>query len=143
MAHMGIGGLKGAVVPEHDKITVVAMPARVPDDAVAGGHDRRTRRHREVDAAMHLGVAKDRMVPHAEAGAQARAVDGCSQQRFAHAFAARIEEVRPGGPWRVAIEAKARSALRHRGVYDVEVAHSVAVLLVEPLAHLTRPADRM
>ena len=89
--HVGIGRLVSAIVADADVDAVGAVAARVFDDPVAGGHDRRATRGREVDAAVHLGIAKDRVFAPAETRAQPGAIDRCLEQGAAGALPARVE----------------------------------------------------
>src|SRR5690606_3551094 len=73
--HMRIGrGVAVGMLDAHI-LAVAAVPAGHLDDAVAGRLDRRADGGAEITALVHQAVAEDRMAPHAELGAQPRAVD--------------------------------------------------------------------
>src|SRR5580704_9649787 len=65
-AHMPIGRLVAVVVADQDEFSITRFPASLFDRAVASGIDWRAGGCRPVHAGMHLGVAEDWMLPHAE-----------------------------------------------------------------------------
>src|SRR4029077_10985500 len=65
-AHVSVCGFVAVGVANADIFAVAGFPARLLDDTIARGVDRRTGRPRPIDAGMHLGVAEDRMVADAE-----------------------------------------------------------------------------
>ena len=70
-AHMGVKGFITIGMFQLDHIAVGAVAAGKFDDAFAGRLDRRSGRGAEIDAHMHLGIAQERMLAHAETGGQA------------------------------------------------------------------------
>src|SRR3546814_15444341 len=80
---MCVGGVGFGIVPDADVLAVAALAAGEPEDAVAGGHDRRPGRRGEVDPPVHLRIAQDRMPAHAELGGEAGAVERGPEKRTA------------------------------------------------------------
>ena len=65
-AHMSIGGVKAAGMPNADILAVAALAAAIGDYAVTRCIDRRTRGCGKVDAAMHFRVTENRVAALAE-----------------------------------------------------------------------------
>ena len=60
--HMGIGGVIGIIVADQDVVAITTIAADLGNRAITSGKDRGAGRGSKVDAFVHLGVAKDRVL---------------------------------------------------------------------------------
>ena len=88
-----IGGLVAVGVADDDLLAVAARPARLLDDAIAGGDDRGAHRGRPVDAGVHAHIAQYGVPAGAEAGAEGAGRQRVAQQELLGAAAVLVEIV--------------------------------------------------
>ena len=69
--HVAVGGVIAVGMADAHVVAVLALAARLLDDAAAGGEDGRAGRGGPVDAGVHAPLVEQRMEAHAEAGGEA------------------------------------------------------------------------
>src|SRR5262249_49580008 len=139
---MAVGRRVLRIVLDLDVVPIAVHRTDPGDHAIAGGEYRRTDRGGEIDAAVHLAVAEDRILAHSERRGDADHVEGRAQEILADALALGVEEVGDAILRLIAIDFLGRAADDQGGIEHVAAARQptllVLVALVEDLEAIAR-----